>query len=359
MQVLGAMLRLLGRRKSEEERRDELLSAYLDGELGEKGREQLEARLSQEPALRAELRALQQTVSMVHELRQVSAPRNFILSESMVRRREPTPAPERRRAWAAPVLTAATTIVSLLFFVVLVGDLLLSGVGGFASAPEPTRQPEEAAPMALEVTGTHEVEGEVETAPTASSTASQRIPRMESDMATEELEEGPRVTAETMAAEAAAGAEAPPEAETTAPSVASAEAPREEPEIEAEEELSAAEATRATEAPSGAGATPPPAGGGGPTKEVRSLAVPTVAPTISNKSVLTPTIPPAEPVITEGELGRVEPTVSELEATPPPVREQESAVSQRLPWRTLEITLGLAALMLTFTTVLAWRARRG
>lgn len=349
------MLRLLGWRKSEKERRDELLSAYLDDELGERERERLEARLSQDPALRAELRALQQTVSILHELRQVSAPRNFILSESMVRRREPAPAPEPRRAWAAPLLTAATTIVSLLFVVVLVGDLLLSGVGGFASAPRPMEQAEEAAPMALEITGTHEVEGDLATAPTA---AARRTPRGEADLATEdELEEGSRAAEETMALEAAASAEAPSEAEATAPSAASPEAPREEPETEAEE-LSAAEATRAAEAPPGAGATPPPAGGGGPTEEIRSLAVPTVAPTVSDKSVLTPTIPPEEPVVTEGELGLLEPTTSELEATPLPVREREGLVSRRLPWRALEITLGLAALALTFTTVLAWRARR-
>jgi len=346
------MLRLLGWGKNEEERRDELLSAYLDGELSERERERLEARLSEDAALRAELRALQQTVSMVHELRRVSAPRNFILSESMVQRREPAPAPEPRRAWAAPLLTAATTIVSLLFVVVLVGDLFLSRVGGFASAPAPMRQAEEAAPMALEITGTHEVEGEAVTAPTVPPAVSEETPRIESDMVTEgEAREGVR------AAEATGTDEAPQEAEATPPPAASPEAPREEPEMETEEELSAAEATRAAEAPPGAGVAPPPAGGGGPTEEAAALEVPTVAPTISQKQVLTPTIPPEEPVVSEEELGLLEPTASELEATPPPARERESLVPWRLPWRALEIALGFAALVLIFTTVRAWQTR--
>lgn len=347
------MLRLLGWGKNEEERRDELLSAYLDGELGERERERLEARLSEDAALRAELRALQQTVSMVHELRRVSAPRNFILSESMAQRREPAPAPEPRRAWAAPLLTAATTIVSLLFVVVLVGDLLLSGVGGFASAPAPMRQAEEAAPMALEVTGTREVEGEFAAAPTVSPTTSEEAPRAESDMVTEG-----EPAEEVRSAEATGTGEVPQEAEATPLPGASPEAPREEPEMETEEELSAAEATRAAAAPPGAGATPPPAGGGGPTEEATALAVPTIAPTISEKSVLTPTIPAEEPVVSEEELGLLEPPAGELESTPPPVREQEAPGPRRMPWKVLEITLGFATLGLIFITVRAWRARR-
>jgi hypothetical protein len=103
---------------------------------------------------------------------------------------------------------------------------------------------------------------------------------------------------------------------------------------------------------------PPAAAGGGPTEEATSLAVPTVAPTVTEKSVLTSTIPAEEPVISEEELGLLEPTPSELEATPPPVQEEGGLRYGRLPWRALEVALGLAALILTFSTVQAWRARR-
>jgi hypothetical protein len=248
------------------------------------------------------------------------------------------------------VLTAATAVVSLLFAVVLVGDLLLSGVGGFASAPQPMRQVEEAAPMAGDVAVTREVESERATGPTPSLAAPPRAPREEPEMA----EEGG-----LGAAEATRAAEAPPGAGATPPPALSLEVPQEEPDLEAEEELSAAEATRAEEAPPGAGATPPPAGGGGPTEEARAIVVPTVAPTIAEKSVLTPTIPAEEPVVSEGELGLLEPTPGELEATPSPIGEWEGPGYRRLPWRALEVALGLAALLLTFGTVQAWRARRG
>ncbi len=157
---------LLRWRKSEEERRDELLSAYLDGELKEGEREQLEARLSQDPALRAELRTLHQVSSMVRELPRVSAPRNFILSEAMVRGRQPAPAPEPRRAWTAPLLTAATAVVSLLFAVVLTGGLLLPGVADFAAAPEPVHPMEEAAPLVVDEGPAPEAERDLEVAPT-------------------------------------------------------------------------------------------------------------------------------------------------------------------------------------------------
>ncbi len=345
------MLRLLGWRRSEEERRDELLSAYLDGELSEREREQLEARLSQDPALRAELRTLHQTVSLVHQLPQVSAPRNFILSESVLRRREPAPAPEPRRAWAAPLLTAATAVVSLLFVVVLAGDLLLPGVGGLASAPQPMLQSEERAPMEVEAVVTREVERESAVGPAPSPTASSKDTREEPEMAAED-ELSPAEA--TRAAEAPAGMGGAPEAEDTTP----AEEAPEEPEVAVEEELSPAEATRAAQAPPGAGATPPPAEEAGPTEEVRSLAAPTTPPTVTERFVLTPTIPPEEPLVSEEELGLLEPTPSEFEATPPPVWEQEGLSEAHVPWRALEVALGLAALVLTFGTIRAWQARR-
>ncbi|MEA3375702.1 MAG: zf-HC2 domain-containing protein [Chloroflexota bacterium] len=348
------MLRLLGWRKSEQQRRDELLSAYLDGELSEREREQLETRLSEDPALRAELRALHQTMSLVRELPRASAPRNFILTESMVRGREPAHAPEPRLAWAAPILTAATAVVSLLFAVVLAGDLLLPGVGGFASAPEPMLQSEERAPMEVETVVTREVERESAVGPAPSATASSKDMWEEPEMAAED-ELSPAEA--TRAAEAPAGMGGAPEAEDTTP----AEEAPEEPEAAVEEELSPAEATRAAQAPPGAGATPPPpAEDAGPTEEVRSLAAPTTPPPVTERFVLTPTIPPEEPRVSEEELGLlVEPTLDEFEATPPPVWEREGLSEARVPWRALEVALGLAALVLTFGTIRAWQARRG
>lgn len=316
------MVRLLRWSKGEEERRDELLSAYLDGELTVRQREQLEARLSQDPALRAELRALHQTVSMMRELPRVSAPRNFILSESMVTRRQPAPAREARRAWAAPLLTAATVVVSLLFVVVLAGDLLLPGVGDLASAPEPMRL-EESAPMVLELEPESEAPADLTPFPLGSP-------------------------------------EAPPE-DSDAP-VGEEEAPAEmaeAPLTDAEETKVAA--TRAAEAPPGRGASPPLEPEAEPTEEITSLTGPTVPPTVRGESMVTPTIPAEEPGVSEDELGLVEPAPEELDRSRPVPEDDAAEAPDRalLPRRVLEVALGLAALVLGLITVQAWRSRGG
>jgi hypothetical protein len=58
----------------------ELLSAYIDNALNATERAALEKRLAAEPALRQELRALQQTVRLLRELPTLQAPRSFTLS---------------------------------------------------------------------------------------------------------------------------------------------------------------------------------------------------------------------------------------------------------------------------------------
>ncbi len=120
------------REKRGRARIDELLSAYLDDELGPGERAWLEARLEADADLRARLEELRQTVALVRGLPQVRAPRNFLLTPSMVGRTEPRRAPRR---WLAPALTFATAVSGLLCMVVLVGSLLGGGAALPASAP--------------------------------------------------------------------------------------------------------------------------------------------------------------------------------------------------------------------------------
>ena len=142
------MGRLFARKVDEREQRDELLSAYLDGQLSAGERARLETQLAADPALRAELEALRHTVALVRDLPPVPIPRNFILPQTMAARPRPVPPLRPRRTWAAPLLTAATAFVSLLFVVVLAGDLLLSGTGGQAFAPAAEPLLEAKAPQA-------------------------------------------------------------------------------------------------------------------------------------------------------------------------------------------------------------------
>ena len=94
------MTRFRGQPKSKSDQRNELLSAYLDGELNPSDRARLEAQLASDPALQAELDVLRRTVAMVHDLPFVPAPRNFLLPVAADRRRAPRPQPARR-SWAA------------------------------------------------------------------------------------------------------------------------------------------------------------------------------------------------------------------------------------------------------------------
>jgi len=304
------MASLLGRSgDKEKERRDELLSAYLDGELDERERQALESRLSEEPVLRAELRAMHQTVSLMRELPHVAAPRNFILTESMVARpgTERVAAQEGRETrrswtWAAPLLTAATTVVSLLFVVVLVGDLLLSGVGGMASAPAPAREQEEAPGIALEAAPSREAEAEsLEGADLVSPPA----PVTDTD-GKESVEEPLAAMPEEAAGESGTAAAEPEMAleEEAAGEIGTATA---EPRTALERETATA-AARATQAPAGAGALPPATGEAEVPEEIAAFSVPTVELTVTAGAHVTPTISPEEPVVSEDELGLLEPT---------------------------------------------------
>ena len=63
----------------------ELLSAYIDGELTNDERITLEQRLAKDSFLQHELNSLRSTVSLIHTLPPMTAPRNFTLTEAMVK----------------------------------------------------------------------------------------------------------------------------------------------------------------------------------------------------------------------------------------------------------------------------------
>lgn len=128
------------------ERRDELLSAYLDGELDGPEQARLEAQLAADPALQAELETLRQTVTLVREMPHIPAPRNFFLPQTTATRLQAAPLKQPRRSWSLSLLTTATIVVSLIFAVVLSGDVLRRAAPGSQMAYEAPREaPSEAA----------------------------------------------------------------------------------------------------------------------------------------------------------------------------------------------------------------------
>lgn len=336
------MGRLCARKVDEREQRDELLSAYLDGQLSAGERARLETQLAADLALRAELEALRHTVALVRDLPPVPIPRNFILPQAMAAQARPVRPLRPRRAWAAPLLTAATAFVSLLFIVVLAGDLLLSGIGGQAFAP--------AAEPLLEV--------EAPQVALAPSPASEQV-EVEAVVEAEAEEEAEIEKAVPAATAPAAAMEAPPEAS---------------PEATAEVEADYAET------PAGAESPVPAMGGGGPDEEA-AAPTPTVIPPVAEEVAAAPTVAATATVMTERDVsGAAEPTPSEGGAEPAPgevaarsveeeapeapegaeeAQEREvPALATIPPQRVLEAILGLTALGLALATVWAWRARR-
>lgn len=95
----------------------ELLSAYIDGELLDIERKTLEQRLSNEPILQSELSSLRATVNLINQLPTMTAPRNFTLTENMIR--SPKIIPMRPgRASHTPYLSLVASITLMIFGVI-------------------------------------------------------------------------------------------------------------------------------------------------------------------------------------------------------------------------------------------------
>jgi anti-sigma factor RsiW len=372
-------MRRLSARQAEQEQRDELLSAYLDDQLSAGERASLEAQLATDPALQAELEALRHTVALVCDLPSVPIPRNFILPQTMTARPWPVPSARPRRAlrtgpqgkaWAAPLLTAATAVASLFFIVVLAGDLLLSGGGDhLAYAPVAERQAE-APQLSLESPANgQEVEAE----------------EVVSDATLVPVEVPPpaaEAPIEAPSDAAGGGGEISP-ADAT-PTAALLSVPTEAP-PEAVSEATAGEESYGTVAPEAMDATVSAAGvgrgdGGGPPTppvvEEPPAPAPPPGPTEEEEFAAVPTTPGIAVAEAEADEGGPELTPSEVgEVAPPMVGEGEPeavegeqgtpegggadlALARAIPWRILEITLGLTALGLALAAILAWRTRR-
>lgn len=98
----------------------ELISAYLDGQLKPKEQASLEAKLTADPTLRAELDDLQRLHTALWRLPRLRAPRRFTLTPEMVAARQARP--------LFPVFGFASALASLVLILVLMIDLLGAAV---------------------------------------------------------------------------------------------------------------------------------------------------------------------------------------------------------------------------------------
>jgi hypothetical protein len=326
---------------------DELLSAYLDDQLDAGDRARLEAQLAADPALRAELEALRHTVALLREMPQQPIPCNFILPQTTAPSLRLAPAARLQRRWLAPFLTAATAVVSLLFVAVLAGDLFFSGAGVMMQSAAPA---EERAAMEPSPGGETGGENGAEKVFAITESPAEEAP--------------PKYEAE--------GTAVPDTAETPADSSLQ---PTPLPGTPGEAQEGGDEGDRGPELTPEAEDSPiPPTGGGGesPTESPVPTPTPTTgraADTVAStdtpeakESIPEPIPLPSTVEPTELVVSGTEPAPDDgAETGPPPPAEGEgwgATVPSGMPWRAIEIALGVAALLLALAMAWAWRARR-
>ncbi|WP_420628695.1 anti-sigma factor family protein [Candidatus Leptofilum sp.] len=119
--------------KSAEEKRQETITAYVDGLLDGRSRQQFEQEMAQDDGLRQEVAQLQLIKQSLRQLPQREVPRNFILDPAEFSR------PPARQPWvqAYPVLRAATAMAAFFFIFALAAGAFTN----FGMSAEPALAP--------------------------------------------------------------------------------------------------------------------------------------------------------------------------------------------------------------------------
>ncbi len=100
---------------------EELLSAYLDGQVAPHDQRRIEAAAAGDPALAGSLAALRYTKTLLVEAPRMPVPRPFTLNEAMLGR------PRQRRGWLAflqpAYLRGAAALAAVMLLVLVLGDV--------------------------------------------------------------------------------------------------------------------------------------------------------------------------------------------------------------------------------------------
>ena len=114
----------------------ELLSAYIDGELSNDERVSFEQRLVKDSFLEHELNSLRSTVSLIHVLEPMTAPRNFILTEAMIKTPKIIPFKPHRRMQPSYLSLVASLMLMLFGVMFMLTEIdTLANLSTGASAP--------------------------------------------------------------------------------------------------------------------------------------------------------------------------------------------------------------------------------
>ncbi|PID86186.1 MAG: hypothetical protein CSB13_04235 [Chloroflexi bacterium] len=121
--------------KSDEEKQQELFSAYLDDSLTPRQKHEFEARLAEDDRLRADVELAQSIRQQMHEMPRRSVPRSFTLDPHVYG----SPRPERL-VQAYPFLRAAT-VMTALFFIIALGLSIYTTQDGAEMAAQSAMEP--------------------------------------------------------------------------------------------------------------------------------------------------------------------------------------------------------------------------
>jgi anti-sigma factor RsiW len=112
---------LRNRGRSDQERRQEALSAYLDGELTPADHDRFEQRLAENSDLRDDLAEMQFWRQQMRDLPPRRVPRNFTLDPALY-------GSPQRQFWSSayPILRNATALTALLFIIALAANVYMS-----------------------------------------------------------------------------------------------------------------------------------------------------------------------------------------------------------------------------------------
>ncbi len=305
---------------------DELLSAYLDGQVSSTERAAVEAAIATDPAVRARLNDLRATVTLLRALPQPAPRRTFILTPEQAAAIRPRRVPLLTRLF--PAIAAVSAVAAVLCLMLIAGDLVTGGFGAKQATP-PARSAIEVASSAVPATAAPAIPA----APTAA----------------------PTVAA---APAGAASGQQPAPTSRAVPVATTAPAP-------AVSALPAATATRtadlfpaATSAGSGASNLAPTAAGG----VVSALPAGTSAPTVVAAAPTTaPTVAPTAPVPAPTVVANIQPTAPAVTAPVQApggavVSDEKGGVPVALI-RAAEIVLGLLAVAGIVLAILSWRSR--
>src|SRR5947209_832947 len=112
---------------------DEILSAYLDGQVSPAERDAVEAAIAADPAVRARMNDLRLTVTLLRALPQPAPRRTFILTPQQAAAIRPVRVPWLVRIF--PTVAAVSAIAAVLCLVLIAGDFATGGFGAKQAAP--------------------------------------------------------------------------------------------------------------------------------------------------------------------------------------------------------------------------------